>query len=835
MTALALEPAEHLDWDHPQLAAEFDVIDLFAAGGGWDEGTRVVDGIDHDRVLGFEWDGDACRTAIAAGHRRFKGDISLLDPHAFARRPIVGLIASPPCQGFSMAGDGGGRRDSPLILEAVAMVEAGVPIDAAIAWLRGAAEDPKSALVLEPLRWALALGPEWLAWEQVPAVLPLWQAMARVLKKHGWRCWTGVLNSADYGVPQTRRRAILIGSKTRYVSRPEPTHAQGGDDGDLFSEPRLPWVSMATALGWGRSATSVRTSYGTPADVPGNGHHTLDPAERPAHTVTSKVGDWQVTPAACCELAVLTEDGDVTCLVHKGHGELVGFPRRLGSDPSDPDGEAASVVIGGVEYRLRDLTHTDQPSQTVTEKIRSWQRFPLDAVELRAGDADHPERNTARRNLSEPAPTIAFGNNAAQWRWALSEDAVAGIRYINGTHDHAARRPADEPAPTIMFGERLNTVTWEGDDVDELLGFPFQRDEALPPNVVEFRQPDGTVVARLEVTGDDSLDLAVRRPVMPEQISITVVPPEDDDRQFILTGGIAGDGVPRSVDEPAPTISGAGAATWIADVAQWIRPDRLAAQETPKGIALGGKLDRRDPRLLEPGAARTELRRGGDRIDEGFDPALEPSAAVASRVDRWQTKPLEAEAGESFCIFCRCDDDLHDADGACSGCGAGLIGGSAPHCSWEARTGCFCPPCPGRGTDGHGMEHCAECCFGTGVEADLSCPVHGLHINNQSGSDYNLAEQIDGPAATVAGRDLVPFRGANANRFNDSTKSRNDGIRVTVAEAAILQSFRPDYPWQGSKTSQYLQVGNAVPPRLAAHVLAEAVGAPQPTYEESPA
>lgn len=38
---------------------------------------------------------------------------------------------------------------------------------------------------------------------------------------------------------------------------------------------------------------------------------------------------------------------------------------------------------------------------------------------------------------------------------------------------------------------------------------------------------------------------------------------------------------------------------------------------------------------------------------------------------------------------------------------------------------CKCPPCPGRGNDGHRMTHCAECCFGTGVEADPACPVHG--------------------------------------------------------------------------------------------------------------
>jgi hypothetical protein len=43
----------------------------------------------------------------------------------------------------------------------------------------------------------------------------------------------------------------------------------------------------------------------------------------------------------------------------------------------------------------------------------------------------------------------------------------------------------------------------------------------------------------------------------------------------------------------------------------------------------------------------------------------------------------------------------------------------------EAETGCHCDPCPGRGNDGHGMEHCAECCFGTGVVADIDCPIHG--------------------------------------------------------------------------------------------------------------
>ena len=122
---------------------------------------------------------------------------------------------------------------------------------ATVPWLG----DPRSLLVVEPLRWALALEPEWVALEQVPPALGLWQMIAEVLVARGWWAWSGVLEAERYGVPQTRERAFLLASRVGPVEPPQPTHQRyvPGEpqrhevtlDGEL-----LPWVSMAEALGW---------------------------------------------------------------------------------------------------------------------------------------------------------------------------------------------------------------------------------------------------------------------------------------------------------------------------------------------------------------------------------------------------------------------------------------------------------------------------------------------------------------------------------------------------------------------------------------------------------
>jgi DNA (cytosine-5)-methyltransferase 1 len=206
-------------------------------------------------VLGVEYDGQACDTRRAAGHPTLQADVSALDPPEY---PAEGLIASPPCQGFSMAGKGGGRRDTEHVLACLAELAAGQDTRAEHA---ARCEDARSMLLVEPLRWALATRPAWIALEQVPPVLPLWRAIGGHLEAHGYRWWTGVLEAERFGVPQTRERAILLAARDgRAPYPPEPTHQRyvkgeppAPADG-LFGG-LLPWVSMAEALGWTDGAT----------------------------------------------------------------------------------------------------------------------------------------------------------------------------------------------------------------------------------------------------------------------------------------------------------------------------------------------------------------------------------------------------------------------------------------------------------------------------------------------------------------------------------------------------------------------------------------------------
>lgn len=230
-------------------------VDLFAGAGGWDVAAERLD----LHPEGVELDATAAATGVAAGFKRLVMDVRDYHPEAGLR----GEIASPPCPTFSPAGKGQGRVVLPQLVEAVHIVGDGYPVAHALGVAGIPDVDIRSALVLEPLRVAVEGRPEWVALEQVSTVLPVWEAYAEVLRNRGYSVATGVLNAEQYGVPQTRRRAILVASLSHEAFLPAPTHSRYySRSPERLDSGVLPWVSMADALSWGLTDRPAPTVTG---------------------------------------------------------------------------------------------------------------------------------------------------------------------------------------------------------------------------------------------------------------------------------------------------------------------------------------------------------------------------------------------------------------------------------------------------------------------------------------------------------------------------------------------------------------------------------------------
>lgn len=296
------------------------------------------------------------------------------------------LTGGPPCQTFSVAGSGAGRRALDQVFAFIDRMDDGEDVRSDLAQL----EDERTGLVLEPLRWileAIELNQRYQAvvLEQVPAVLPVWQRYKRVLAARGYDVVAHILRTEEFGVPQTRRRAILIATLDREAKLPTATHQRfrradmtsGLRAGQLERQAdRRDWVSMGEALKHDGKFIVV-SNYGTGGDPKARGERRFD---EPAYTVTGKVSRNRMT----------TLDGEyIRHLTIEDASLLQTFPLNYpwsGKDVAQQVGNAIPPRLAA--HVLSMAVDGHQPDATALDEVVAgvWDRGAVGERRLPDGD-----------------------------------------------------------------------------------------------------------------------------------------------------------------------------------------------------------------------------------------------------------------------------------------------------------------------------------------------------------------------------------------------------------------------------------------------------------------
>jgi len=205
-----------------------NVIDLFSGCGG--------------SALGFRQAGFRIKVALDIDPRTTKtfklnfpeskvitSDVSYVSGSELLKAACVRdgrgiiVIACPPCQGFSSA-----RRKSERLT------------------------DPRNMIIYEFLRIMNEIVPYAFVMENVPGLAngvgkPIFLNILHQLKSLGYYMIHGIVDTADYGIPQRRKRLVLIGvndSKVRLIFPPKTNH-----DPNFSGRYLSPWITVKETIG----------------------------------------------------------------------------------------------------------------------------------------------------------------------------------------------------------------------------------------------------------------------------------------------------------------------------------------------------------------------------------------------------------------------------------------------------------------------------------------------------------------------------------------------------------------------------------------------------------
>lgn len=192
------------------------IISLFSGAGGLDLGLVRAG---HSLIWANDIDADAVQTYKEnIGPEITCGDIKDIDISELPDADVV--VGGFPCQGFSLAN------------------------------MQRTVEDDRNQLYKFFYNAIKEKQPKFFIAENVKGILSLGKGevikkIERDFKRAGYRTSINMVNMADYGVPQTRQRVIIIGQRKDLGRKllfnfPEKTHSKTGDD--------KKWVSIKEAL-----------------------------------------------------------------------------------------------------------------------------------------------------------------------------------------------------------------------------------------------------------------------------------------------------------------------------------------------------------------------------------------------------------------------------------------------------------------------------------------------------------------------------------------------------------------------------------------------------------
>ncbi len=196
-------------------------IDLFAGAGGLSIGFEKAG---FKLVAATDWDHWSCET-LRANHPDIvvhEGDIADVNLVNLSNEIAVGqidlIVGGPPCQGFSQLG----KRQE---------------------------DDPRNQMWRQYMRFVEHFKPKVFLIENVPQILKSgeFESIKKTAESLGYIVREKVLHAADYGVPQKRKRAIILGSRIGEPWHPTPTHSEGNQL-SLDSIGKKPWKTVKEAF-----------------------------------------------------------------------------------------------------------------------------------------------------------------------------------------------------------------------------------------------------------------------------------------------------------------------------------------------------------------------------------------------------------------------------------------------------------------------------------------------------------------------------------------------------------------------------------------------------------